>query len=289
MTHNFIKRMGPLHAALIVALAALPMLMAPGRCGESAMGFFSDDPAPSMEGTWSVVYDDEIAIEVDLGGGEVHYGTVSQSGGVMTFQVNGETIDLDLDCSLPWVVCPSEVWTDTVEFLQPRFAQRPHQVQMLVQEQECLDPRMPDENAGECSSDPADNMPCDEEICDPENMQVTTKSTVASISNPEPPNPRLGDHPDYTIGISLGGGFAIPAANCIILATSYADADIVYNGDYDPEPEAPTMFATDLVDGVVTIDISGACFWGGYVGTTVGGVLLGARVKLMTGFTASIQ
>jgi hypothetical protein len=49
------------------------------------------------------------------------------------------------------------------------------------------------------------------------------------------------------------------------------------------------MFATDLVDGVVTIDISGACFWGGYVGTTVGGVLLGARVKLMTGFTASIQ
>ena len=130
---------------------------------------------------------------------------------------------------------------------------------------------------------------CDVEICDPENVVTIEKSTIGSISDPDPENPELGDHPAFTMSVWLNGGWVIPAANCLLLGTSYADADIVYTGDYDPEPEAPTMFATDLTNGVITIDLGGACFWGGYVDTEMAGALLGARIRLTTGFTASLQ
>ncbi len=265
----------------IVALAALcPALGAPGRCGESAKGFFSDEPAPDLRGEWDVTYDDVIGVEVDIGGA-VYEGTISATGGTFQFTHDGQPVTLDVDCSRPWVVCPSEVWPQVVSFDQPRFASKPHQVSMEFTVPECTQPRMPDESAGECSSDPAENRPCDQEICDPENVVEKTVTRIASISNPDPPNPAPGSHPAYTIGIALSGGLAVPTANCILLAASYADADIVYEGAYDPDE--PTMVATELADGLVTVEVTGACFWAGQAGAA----LLGARVKLTTGFTAS--
>ncbi len=273
----------------VLLLLLLPVIMGQDRCGRSARGFFSDDPAPFMEGTWDVTYDNQISVEIDLGGGAVYYGAVSGAGGHVAFVHDGEPVELDLDCSRPWVVCPSDVWTDTVEFLQPRFDERPHQVQMLVREQECLNPRMPMVEEGECSLDPDDNLPCNVEICDPEDVVTTTVSRLASISDPYPLNPAHGDRPEYTIGIWLSGGFVVPAANCLLMGASYADADIVYSGHYEPDPESPTMYATHLEDGLITIVLSGACFWGAYTGTDLGAVLLGARVEINTGFTASIR
>jgi len=277
------------HWKILGVLLCLPLFMGQERCGASAKGFFSDDPAPSMEGVWDVTYDDQVDVEIDLGGGAVYYGVIADDGGEVAFTHDGEPVSLDLDCSKPWIVCPSEVWTETVEFLQPRFAARPHQVQMLVQDQECLNPRMPEESEGECSSNPDVNLPCDVEICDPEDTITSTKSTVASISNPVPPDPEFGDRPGYTIGIALSGGMVIPAANCLLIGTSFADADIVYTGQYEPDPEGPTMFATDLTDGVITIIFSGACFWAHYSESEIAGALLGASVKITTGFTASIR
>ena len=263
-------------------LAWLPLLGAPGRCGESAAGFFSDEPAPDMRGTWNVQYDDVIDVEVDIGGA-VYTGTISSSGGTFQFTHNGQPVTLDVDCSKSWVVCPSEVWPSTVTFDQPRFAAKPHQVSMQFQTQECTNPRLPDESQGECSSDPADNMPCDQEICDPENVVEKVVTRIASISRPDPPNPAPGSQPAYTIGIGLNGGMAIPTANCILLAASFADADIVYDGTYDPEE--PTMIGRQLTDGVVTVQVTGACFWAGQSGAA----LAGATVKLTTGFVATKQ
>jgi hypothetical protein len=275
------------HALPFVLLLSVPFIMAPGRCGTSAGGFFSDLPAPDMRGTWAVTYDDQVSVEIDLGGGAGHTGTVSANGGAFSFLVDGQQVELNVDCSLDWVVCPSEVWTEQVDFDQPRFAEKPHQVNMSIQEQSCSAPRMPDEAAGECSSIEEDNLPCDEEICDEENVETTSVDRLASISDPVPANPDAGSKPDYTIGIALAGGFAVPAANCLLLGASYADADIEYDGSYDPEEN--TMEATGLVNGLVTIELAGACFWGAYVGDDLAGALLGARVKLQTGFTATKQ
>ncbi len=263
-----------------LVLALVPMLAAPGRCGESAEGFFSEDPAPDMRGTWDVTYDDIIQVEIDIGG-VVHQATIPTSGGTIQFTHDGQPVTLEVDCSKPWVVCPSEVWPSSVMFDQPRFATKPHQVAMQFTQQQCTAPRLPDENQGECSSDPADNLPCDQEICDPENVVEETITRIASISQPDPINPAPGSTPDYTIGIALNGGMAVPAANCLLLAASFADADVLYDGVYDPEE--PTMIGHQLADGVVTVQFTGACFWGNQTDQA----LLGASVKLTTGFTAT--
>ena len=170
-------------------------------------------------------------------------------------------------------------------FEQPDFANHPHQVRMEFTEQTCTDPRMPDETLGECSLDPDDNLPCDEEICDPENVEENIVRRIASISNPTPRYPDPGTTPEYDVGIFLTGGWAVPLANCVLMNISYADADIVYDGTYDPEE--PTMIATELRAGVITLDFHGACFWGAWVGDAqLAAALLGARVTLTTGFTA---
>jgi len=274
---------------LAFMIVCLPLTLGAGRCGVSGAGFFSDKPAPDLRGTWSVDYDNSLEVEIDLGGGAVETQTISSEGGTIQFLVNGQPVQLDLDCSREWIVCPSEVWAPEVTFDQPNFATRPHQVQMMVTETECSAPRMPDEQAGECSSDPDDNLPCDVEICDPENVQDVEHSTIASISDPVPAIPDPGSKPAYTIGIALNGGFAMPTANCVLLAASYADADIVYDGKYEPEPEEPTMVATELSAGLVTIDLLGACFWGEIVDEQLRAALLSARVRLTTGFTAVKQ
>lgn len=275
---------------LIISLLLLfiPLIMAPGRCGTSAGGFFSSDPAPDMRGTWSVQYDNTLEIQLDLGGGAVQTETVPANGGTVTFLVNGNPVELNLDCSKDWITCPSEVWTDTVAFDQPNFVARPHQVEMSVTDTECSSPRLPVEADGECVSG-SDEFPCDEEICDPENVQETRVKVVASISNPVPPDPVAGSKPEYTLGILLNGGFAVPTANCVLLAASTADADIVYDGNFEPEPEAPTMSATDLENGLVNVHLLGACFWGQIVDEQLRAALLSAHIRLSTGFTASKQ
>jgi len=272
---------------LALLVICLPLTMGVGRCGLSGAGFFSDKPAPDMRGTWSVDYDDSLEVEIDIGGAAAATQTLSSEGGTIQFMVDNQPVELVLDCTKDWIVCPSEVWAPEVEFDQPNFATKPHQVQMTVTETECSDPRMPDEQAGECSSNPDDNRPCDVEICDPENVQDVEHSTIASISDPDPLNPDPGSKPAYTVGIALSGGFALPTANCVLAAASYADADIVYDGTYDPDE--PTMDATELTSGLVTIDLFGACFWATEVDAQLRAALLSARVRLRTGFTAVKQ
>jgi len=268
-------------ASALLALVAF-VFMAPGRCGVASRGFFSQDPAPDVRGTWQVTYDDQVQVEVKIGGAS-YVGTITGSHGTVSFTHDGSPIDLDLDCDDPLVTCPSELFPAQVELEQRRFQDYPHQVHMTVRDQECDGTwRMPDELAGECGGDTG--LDCSEQICDGTVVQ-TEKVALGSISNPDPPSPLLGSTPHYSIGLALSGGIAVPTANCILVAGSFADADIVYDGSYDPEEN--TMDAQALSDGVITVVYRGACFWGASYAQATGVALLGAEVRLTTGFTAT--
>lgn len=267
----------------VLAVGVVGVLsMGPGRCGLSAEGFFSDLPAPDMRGTWDVTYDNVVDIEVSIGGA-VYVGNITGGSGSMSFTHDGEPVTLDLECSDPLVICPSEIFPAEVDFEQRNFESRPHQVYMTVTESECTGEMVypdPADCGGETGID------CDELVCDGTVLDVGV-DRLASISNPVPPSPAIGSTPYYSIGIALGGGMAIPTANCVLLGASYADADIQYSGTYDTETN--NMEATDLTDGLITVIYKGACFWAAGGAGNLGVALLEAEVKLTTGFTASKQ
>jgi len=267
----------------VLAVGVVGVLsMGPGRCGTSAQGFFSDLPAPDMRGTWDVTYDNVIDIEVSIGG-DVYVGNVTGGHGSMSFTHDGEPVILDLECSDPLVICPSEVFPAEVDFEQRNFANYPHQVHMTLNETECTgDMVLPDPS--ECGGETG--IDCNEEVCDGVEIEVGVDKP-ASISDPVPASPIVGSTPAYTIGIALGGGLAVPTANCVLLGMSYADADISYSGTYDPEEN--NMEATALTDGLITVIYTGACFWAAGGAGNLGVVLLDAEVKFTTGFTATKQ
>ncbi len=271
----------PLLPTLLVLGFAGACCMAPGRCGTAAEGFFSDVPAPDVRGTWEVSYDNVVDVEIDIGGA-VYVGQINGASGTVGFTHDGTPVELDLNCDDPLITCPSELFPAEVEFEQRRFTDRPHQVHMTVRDQECDGQwRLPDESAGECGGDTG--VDCSEEICDGDVIEVE-KTTLGSISEPDPPNPEPGSKPDYVIGVALSGGIAIPTANCVLVSGSYADADIVYDGAYDPEEN--TMDARQYSDGLITVVYRGACLWGAAYAETTGIALLGAEIRLTTGFTA---
>lgn len=267
---------------LLALTLAVLFAMAPGRCGVAAEGFFSDLPAPDVQGTWQVEYDDRIDVEVTIGGA-AYIGFIDGTYGTVAFTHDGSPFDLDLDCDDPLITCPSELFPAEVEFEQRHMADQPHQLHMTVNDQECDGEwRLPVEADGECGGDTG--LDCAEQLCDGDIIEVG-KTTVGSISNPDPPSPLPGSTPRYAMGVVLAGGIAIPTANCILVAGSYADADIVYDGVYDPEEN--TMDAHQFADGVITVVYRGACFWGAAYAEATGLALLGAEIRLTTGFTAT--
>lgn len=268
-----------------VALSAIAVLcMAPGRCGQSAAGFFSGDPAPDLRGDWDVTYDDSIEIEIDIGG-EIVTGNVGGTGGTFEFGYDGETYTFELNCEEPAVVCPSEVFPATVTLEQREFEDRPHQVHMPTVETNCVgSTRLPDHAAGECDDV---EIPCDEEICE----GMVTETTRAALGSISAPTAEVGDTPEYTFSLALGGrvtGFVTTYGACVGIAGASADANVDYTGTYDPESN--NMTATGLSDGEVVLAFGGACFFAGGSGSgAAAAALAGATVTIRTGFEASPQ
>ena len=258
------------------------MSMAPGRCGVAAQGYFSGDPAPDVRGQWDVTYDDTIEVSIDIGG-EVVTGSVFGTTNTIEFQYEGEDYVFELDCDEVAVVCPSEIFADTIRLEQRDFEGHPHQVNLPVNETTCRGgTRVPDEDAGECGGDT--DISCEEEICD---GMVSERSTnhIGSISAPDAD---VGDTPEFALSISLGGlisGFSTGNGVCVGLAASEADAIIDYDGSFDPDSNS--MTATDLVDGNVSLSFAGGCLIAASGGGTAAGAISGASVTLSTGFTAS--
>ena len=262
-------------------LAVALLCMAPGRCGTSAEGFFSGDPAPDLRGSWQVTYDNAIGVEINVGG-STYAGTIAGSSGTVSFTHDGTPFQLDLDCSRPWIRCPAEIFPATVSFEQRNLENRPHQVHMMITEVECTGTiRLPVEADGECGGDTG--LSCDVEMCDGTIVE-RQNTALGSISNPVPADPLTGSTPDYTLGLALGGGIAMPTVNCLLLAASRADADIEYSGRYDPDQNS--MTGTRLASGEITTSYLGGCFWGGTGSGGAAAALLAAEVRLTTGFVA---
>ncbi len=277
------------HVVSSIALGAIAVLcMAPGRCGEAAGGFFSDMPAPDLRGQWVVEYDDDISVDIYVGGELLHSSVISGAAGSFGFEYESETYTFELDCELPGVVCPSEVFPDTIQLEQRQFEDRPHQVHMPASETNCTGASRPLYQAlGECGGETG--VDCSEgEVCE---GVVTTREAVAlgSISVPSP-EPQVGDTPDYVISVALGasiGGFTTPLGACVGLSGTNAQADIEYSGSYDPDSNA--MVATRLANGEIVVTLAGACLFAAEGGGHVAAALAGATVQIYTGFTATPQ
>lgn len=271
-------------ATVMVAFLSAFVCMGPGQCGLGLQRWFSTNPAPDVQGDWDVTYDDQIDVEIDIGG-SIYSGSITGDSGSISFTHDGNPVDLPLDCSYAWVVCPSEIFPSTVTLEQRRFQDLPHQVHMTLNSTECAGtPRLPDETAEECDS-ADENRPCDVEICD--DVVTTTKTTIGTISDP---GDTLQRHPDFDLNLLLGGDFAMPTANCVLTSWSIAQADIVYTGDYDVDATEPEMMGESLTNGEIITEYGGACFWfeEDYTGD-LRAALLGATITLTTGFTAEKQ
>ena len=92
----------------MVALGALAL----AGCKKDS-GFLSQTDSPDASGRWNVEYGDTLAIEVEIGGATYTDKTGLQ-GGKIELTHTGQPVTLDLDCSDPDIVCPSEQYPETV-------------------------------------------------------------------------------------------------------------------------------------------------------------------------------
>ena len=72
---------------------------------------------PDVRGTWALTWEDDLEVEITIGGTS-YTETLGAQGGIVTIDHGGEPFSFDLDCSRPAVVCPSEVWPQSVTFDQ---------------------------------------------------------------------------------------------------------------------------------------------------------------------------
>ncbi|MEY4511672.1 MAG: hypothetical protein RLZZ450_3794 [Pseudomonadota bacterium] len=74
-------------------------------CGKGIAGGL----APDFAGLWDVTYDDSIEVEFTLGEQQIS-ARVDEVGGQVSVRDAGVALDLEIDCTRPELVCPSEVW-----------------------------------------------------------------------------------------------------------------------------------------------------------------------------------
>lgn len=249
--------------ARIAMLAALPLTMgAKGDCGNVN----SREPAPDVSGAWDITYDDVLGVEIKIGG-TVYDETIGAAGGVVSITHDGNPFEFDLDCARPDVLCPSEAWpgTVTVEQRNEEFESR---MWVTLPKQVC-DGNEVAPNPDECGPD-TDNPDC-ENVCDGD-IIVTERQVFGVIG-------AGGD----SFRLALGGGIATNGINCVLLGLSFADADLVTEGNADDG----NWVATEMTPGIVTAGYSGGCLWLGDpdMDAQLEALALGAEVKFTTGFT----
>jgi hypothetical protein len=249
---------------ILPTLSLLPFLFGFGACA----AFFSEDPAPSMEGDWSVVYDDSLQIEIQIGGA-VYTAETDLVGGSVTIEHDGEPVTFDLDCEQDGIVCPSEVWAESVS-LEQREPEHPNRLWMEVPQQVC-DGELVEPNEDECGED-THNPDC-VEVCDGA-MVDEPAETFGLISE---------DGSEFAL--LLGGGVATNGVNCALLGISAATGDLVTAG----AAADGTWEALEVENGQVAAGYGGGCLWAGAPDgdEELEAIVLEATVVLRTGYKAS--
>ncbi|MBW2456031.1 MAG: hypothetical protein JRI68_16050 [Deltaproteobacteria bacterium] len=254
---------------MIAALLAIPVLTGAKGQGCANSPAFTSDPAPDMTGAWDVTYDDRLDVEITIGG-VVYEKSLGVEGGAFTIDHEGQPITFDFDCSREEVICPSEVWPGQVSFRQDDEL-HPHRVWLQLPAQECDGPLV-EPAPSECGPG-TQNESCDP-VCDGE-MIATTKEAFGTINT-------AGD----TFAVALGVGIASNGYNCALLGGSYAEGSLDTEGSAEEED-----WQAVGTQGDVVTDYSGGCLMGDDVNLDgeVEAAVLGARVRLATGFTAVKQ
>ncbi len=253
-----------------IGLLALTVLFVPSMMGARGDGCngtaFSKTPAPDMTGTWDVSYDDNLDVEITIGGA-THTASTGANGGLVTIDHEGQPYTFDLSCEREDVVCPSEVWPTTVDFRQDD-EQYPHRVWMEVTKQECSGEMVAPE-AASCGEGTA-NPDC-EEVCDGEIMTVSNEA-FGTINE-------AGTR--FTLGLGLGA--ATNGINCAMLGGSYVDGDLQTTGSAEEEE-----WEAVSTSGEVIAVYAGACLWVGDpdMDGQAEALAVGAKIRFATGFDA---
>jgi len=252
-----------------IALIGLLMGIAPLAMGARGCGpLTSMTPAPNVEGTWDVAYDDSLEVEITIGG-STYDATLPAEGGTVEVEHGGFIIPFTLDCSRPEIVCPSEAWPEQVTASQ-REETYPHRMWVTIPRQQCMG-EMVAADPAECGAGTL-NEACDD-VCDGE-MTTVERDTFGLI-----------DEPGESFDLLLGGGIATNGVNCALLGVSSAHADIVSTGGAEQE----VWTAERFTDGRVVVAYAGGCLWAGDpdMDDELEALVLAASVKFTTGFEAA--
>lgn len=250
-----------LTSLVFLVLPALPFAM--GAQGDGC-AVNSTSPAPDVTGTWAVTYDNQIGVEVTIGGA-TYTADLGAEGGSFTITHDGQPYTFDLDCSRPDVVCPGEAWPNQV-VVEQRDVMKQHQMVVDLPAAQC-EGSLTQPDPGSCgagTSNPNCDLVCDGDIT------VSTAQAFGVIGE-------AGD----SFRLYLGGGVVTNGVNCAMLGYSVADADL------ETTRTASAWDATAMTSGLVTIGYSGACLFAGTVDGTNQALLAGAEIKFTTGFTGT--
>lgn len=254
------------HSLAFVVVLCAPLLGgADGGEGCNSPAF-NMDPAPDMSGDWAVSYEDDLQVEITLGGA-VYDAVLGAAGGTIEIEHEGQPLMFDLDCANEAVVCPSEVWATEVSIRQddPMY---PRRAWLQVPTQTC-NGTLVDADPTMCGPGTV-NETC-EQVCDGE-IVTTTAEAFGTINN-------AAD--EFTF--LLGAGVASNGINCVLLGGSIARGDLVNSGS------AETMdWRVESTDGQVITEYGGGCLWAGDpdMDGDLEALVLGAKVRFSTSFNA---
>lgn len=238
---------------------------AEGECGGNT---FNMDPAPDMSGDWSVSYEDDLRLTIELGGA-VYDQTLGAAGGTVTIDHDGQPIEFNLDCSLDAVVCPSEVWETDFAVRQDN-EEFPHRVWLSVPQSECMG-TLVDADPMECGAG-TQNPDCNQ-VCDGETTAVR-REAYGEING-------AGD----AFTFLLGAGIASNGVNCVLLGGSIANGDLATTGSAETED----WLVESVPTGEVITEYTGGCLWAGDpdMDEELEALVIGARVRFATSYSAA--
>jgi hypothetical protein len=244
---------------------ALVLLLAPLACRDST-------PASDVRGNYDIAFDDLLTIKLDVGGAQQQ--AEGSESGVVTFQINGRPVELDLAafCGKEEVKCPSEVLWTKVAIDQPNIAAQNPNTHVL----NVIDNRVPEPPPG------------------------VAAEVIGGL---------VDENERFTL---LVGGDSRGQGDCGLLALSIAEGRFTHEGEQVvEEPAAPVQLdgggAPDggVLDGGTAADAGfvsrlvvppGAPVNGiaegrlrvGYLGLCAfGPAVIGATLELSTGFTGT--
>jgi hypothetical protein len=247
-------------------ILALPLMM--GAKGQGC-AVSSTDPAPDVAGTWGVSYADTMEIDVTIGGA-VYSKSLPSGGGLFSITHNGQPFMFNVDCSRPDVICPSEVWPNSVSIDQHDPAY-PHRMWVQIPTQSCSG-QLVQPQPSECGQGTL-NPDC-KPVC---NGDVTTSSEDAFGVIAEDGS---------SFDLLLGAGVATNGKNCALLGLSWAHATLDNSGS----ATVPADWNSHAMsDGTVETAYAGGCVWVSdpNMSQDQQALVLAATVEIKNGFSAN--